>query len=87
MKKIVMFLFVLAFAMSAAQAASAETTKDSVKSASTKVGNFFSREGERSGLKQSTSNWGNFWTNVNPVNFFKTQQDAYNARKTGSVAK
>ena len=84
MKKITMMVLMLMFAVSVAFAA---TTEETVKSASEKVGNFWAREGERSGLKESTSNWGNFWTNANPVNFFKTQQDAYNARKGGAAAK
>lgn len=82
MKKAIMFAFMLMFAVSVASAA---TTKDTVKGAGEKVGNFFSREGERSGLKESTANWGNFWTNVNPVNFFKNQKDAYEARKAGAA--
>ena len=82
MKKAVMIVLMMMFVVSAAQAA---TTKDTVKSASQKVGNFWAREGERSGLKESTSNWGNFWANANPVNFFKNQQDSYNARKGGAV--
>jgi hypothetical protein len=80
MKKVVMMMFMMMFAVSVASAA---TTQDTVKSASEKVGNFWTKEGERSGLKESTSNWGNFWTNVNPINFFKNQQDAYNTRKGG----
>ena len=84
MKKVTMMVLMIMFAVSVA---SAETTRETVKSASQKVGNFWAREGERSGLKESTSNWGNFWKNANPVNFFKNQQDAYNARKTGAVAK
>jgi hypothetical protein len=67
--------------MFSATLASAET----VKGAATNTGNFWSREAERSGLKDSTSNWGNFWTNLNPANFFKNQQDAYNARKGGTA--
>ena len=67
--------------MFSASLASAETVKDTVKSASQKTANFWSKEGDRSGLKESTSNWGNFWTNANPINFFKNQQDSYNARK------
>ena len=71
--------------MFSASVAPAATTKETMKSTSEKVGNFFSREGERSGLKESTSSWGTFWTNANPVNFFKHQQDAYNARQSGAV--
>ena len=84
MKKAMMMVLMVTFAVSVASAA---TTKETVKSASEKVGNFWAREGERSGIKESTSNWGSFWKNANPVNFFKNQQDAYNARKTGAVAK
>lgn len=80
MKKTMMFVLMMMFAVSIASAA---TTQETVKGASQKVGNFWAREGERSGLKESTSNWGSFWTNVNPVNFFKNQKDAYEARKGG----
>ncbi len=83
MKKAAMLAILLMFS---ASLASAETVKETVKSASQKTANFWSREGERSGIKESTSSWGNFWTSANPVNFFKGQQDAYNARK-GGVAK
>ena len=77
MKKAALLVMVLAFS---AAIASAET----VKQAGTDVGNFWSREATRSGIKDSTSGWGNFWTNINPVNFFKNQQDAYNSRKAAS---
>ena len=80
MKKAMMWVAVLAFAASTACAA---TTKETLSTESKKWGNFWSREGERSGLKDSTSSWGSFWTNLNPVKFFKDQQDAYNARKAG----
>ena len=73
MKKAALLVLALAFSVSLA---SAET----VKSASAKTADFWAREGERSGLKESTSSWGTFWQNANPVNFFKNQQDAYNAR-------
>ena len=68
--------------MLTASMASAETVKETAKNA----GDFWAKEGERSGLKESTANWGNFWTNMNPVNFFKNQQDAYNARKGNAGA-
>lgn len=73
MKKAAMLVLVMMFG---AALASAET----VKSASQKTGDFWAREAERSGLKESTSSWGNFWKNINPGKFFKDQQDAYNAR-------
>ena len=79
MKKAALLILALAFA---ASIASAET----VKQASEKAGNFWSREAERAGWKDSTSNWAKFWENANPVNFFKNQQDAYNARKGGAVS-
>lgn len=60
----------------------AETTKQAVGQA----GGFWQKEGERSGLAESTSSWGKFWENMNPGKFFQDQQNAYNARK-GGVAK
>ena len=76
MKKAALLVLVLAFG---ASVASAET----VKQAGTDMGNFLSREAKRSGLQcPSASGMGNFLDNLNPVNFFKRQQDAYNARKT-----
>ena len=77
MKKVAMLVLVLAFG---ATIASAET----VKQASDSAGNFWSREAKRAGWADSTSGWGKFWENANPVNFFKNQQDAYNARKGGA---
>ena len=80
MKKAVLIALVAVFAASVAYAA---TTQETMKTESKKWGGFWSREGERSGLKESTSSWGSFWSNMNPGKFFKDQQDAYNARKTG----
>ena len=77
MKKTVVLLFVLAFAVSTAYA-------ETVKQAAGNTGSFWQREGERSGLKESTSSWGKFWTNANPAKFFKEQQEAYDARKGGA---
>ena len=74
MKKVIMVLAVATLMSSASFAA---TTKDAAKN----VGNFWQREGERSGLKESTSSWGNFWKNMNPGKFFKEQEASYNARK------
>ena len=84
MKKAVLVALLFMFSVSMASAA---TTQDTVKSTSEKIGNFWGREAKRAGWQDSTSSWGNFLNNVNPVHFFKYQQDAYNARKTGSVAK
>ena len=83
MKKAMLFVLMLAFGASMAYAA---TTRETVKSTSGKMGSFWSREAQRAGWKDSTNSWGNFWSNANPVNFFKNQQDAYNARKTGAGA-
>ena len=80
MKKVVMLALLMMFSVSMA---SAET----VKQASENAGNFWSREAQRAGWTDSGSSWGKFWENVNPVNFLKNQQDAYNARKGGSAAK
>jgi hypothetical protein len=76
MKKTAVLVFALALVSSAAMA---ETTKEVVG----KWGDFWAREGERSGLKESTSNWGNFWKNINPKKFFADQKTAYDARKAG----
>lgn len=73
---------VFAIAMAFAASAYAETTKDVAK----KTGDFWAREGERSGLSESTASWGNFWKNINPGKFFADQKTAYEARKAGGVA-
>ena len=77
MKKAALLVLALAFS---ASIASAET----VKQASDNAGNFWSREAKRAGWSDSTSGWGKFWENANPVNFLKNQQDAYNTRKSGA---
>ena len=82
MKKMVLAVLALAFIFGSS-AAYAEKVKDVVQ----KNNNFWAKEGERSGLKESTSSWGQFWTRANPVTFFKDQQNSYNARKSGSIAK
>lgn len=84
MKKTAMLVLMILMASSVCYAA---TTKETFKNESQKWGSFWSREGERSGLKQSTSSWGSFWTSANPATFFKKQQDNYNARKSGSYIK
>ena len=75
MKKAALMVLMLAMGASIASAAT-------VKSTTTDMGNFLGREAKRAGWSDSTSSWGNFWTNINPVVFLKNQQDAYNARKT-----
>jgi hypothetical protein len=76
-KKAAVMVFMLALVSTAALA---ETTKE----VAGKVGDFWAREGERSGLKESTANWGNFWKNINPKKFFADQKAAYDARKGGA---
>ena len=46
---------------------------------------FWEKEGDRSGLGDSGNRMGGFLKNLNPVPFFKSQQEAYNARKAGGV--
>lgn len=84
MKKI---LFVALIVLATAGTAFAETTENTLKAEGKKWGSFWEREGERSGLKESTSSWGKFWQDANPGNFFRNQREAYEARKAGSVAK
>ena len=82
MKKALLTAFAVAFVL-ASSAAYAETVKEAVQ----KNNGWWAKEGERSGLKESTSSWGKFWENANPAKFFHDQKMAYDARKTGSVAK
>ena len=78
MKKVTMLVLALAFS---ASIASAET----MKQASDNTGSFWSREAKRAGWSDSTSSgWGKFWETANPVNFFKNQKEAYDARKAAS---
>lgn len=60
-------------------------TKKSAAPATEKKDTFWTREGERSGLGNSGNRAEQFLKNLNPVPFFKDQQDKYNARKTGGV--
>ena len=53
----------------------------------TKWSKFWKNEGERSGLGQSTSGAGTFIHSLNPAPFFKSQQEAYNARKASNGGK
>ena len=48
---------------------------------------FWHKEGERSGLSGTGSSAGNFLKNLNPVPFFKNQQEKYNARKATAGTK
>ena len=78
-KTVILALFVLL----ASSVCYAETTKQAVEG----MGGFWSKEAERSGLKESTSSWGSFLKNINPAKFFKDQEDAYKTRQTGSKTK
>ncbi len=49
------------------------------------VPGFWEKEGERSGLGGTSSRMGNFFKNLNPVPFFKEQQERYDARKAGTI--
>ena len=48
---------------------------------------FWHKEGERSGFSGTGSGAGNFLKNLNPVPFFKNQQEKYNARKAAAGTK
>ncbi len=67
-------------AIKATQRQTRETNKASQNPADKKPG-FWDREGERSGLGNSGNKVSTFFRNMNPVPFFKNQQEKYNARK------
>ena len=48
---------------------------------------FWKKEGERSGLGGTSGRVGSFLRNLNPMPFFKNQQEQYNARKTAGTIK
>ena len=48
---------------------------------------FWAKEGERSGLGDSGHGIGQFVRNLNPMPFFKEQQEKYNQRKTTNTGK
>lgn len=50
-----------------------------------KMSQFWQKEGERSGLGNTGSGVGNFMRNLNPVPFFKKQDEQYKARKAGTA--
>ena len=63
----------------------ARKTEDRVKSSEpSKWGRFWKKEGERSGLGNTGSGTGTFFKNLNPVPFFKKQEERYEARKSGA---
>ena len=61
-----------------------EAKKANPSSAADQTPGFWQKEGERSGLGGSGNRMGTFFKNLNPVPFFKDQQDKYNARKAGA---
>ncbi len=67
-------------AMKAVKAAQREARKNAPAVPANKEPGFWAREGERSGLG-SMKNPTGFLRNLNPMPFFKTQQEQYNARK------
>ncbi len=54
--------------------------------ATKKAPGFWEKEGERSGLGGNGSRFSNFFSNLNPVPFFKKQEEDYKARKAASGA-
>lgn len=49
-----------------------------------KWGQFWAKEGERSGLGQSGNGASKFFQNLNPAPFFKNQQERYEQRKAAA---
>lgn len=70
------------------QRAERETEKknDSSKPSGPHEKSFWEKEGERSGLGGSGNRMGNIFKNLNPVPFFKDQEERYKARKAGTAA-
>ena len=59
-----------------------KSVKNNPPTAKSNAPGFWEKEGERSGLGGSSSRMGTFLKNLNPVPFFKEQQERYEARKT-----
>ena len=55
------------------------------KNTAPKQPGFWDREAKRSGLSETGAGMGQWAHNLNPVPFFKDQQEKYNARKTAAV--
>lgn len=64
-----------------------EAKKNAPASSATQEKGFWQKEGERSGLGNPGNNIGSFVKNLNPVPFFKSQQEQYQARKAAAGAK
>ena len=69
-----------------AQRQTREAKKSTAQNPADKKPGFWDKEGERSGLGNSGNRVGTFFKNLNPVPFFKDQQEKYNARKAGTAA-
>jgi hypothetical protein len=67
-----------------AQRARRELEKNNPEIAAKKEKTFWQKEGERSGLAGNGSRMNSFFKNLNPVPFFKSQQEKYNARKAAA---
>ena len=53
----------------------------------TKMDKFWQKEGERSGLGNTGERAGNWVKNLNPMPFFKNQEEQYKARKAAAGTK
>ena len=72
--------------MKAVKQAMREKKAAEVKAPPVKTGpTFWEKEGERSGLGTTGSNFGQFVRNLNPMPFFKTEQEKYEARKAAAA--
>ena len=61
-----------------------QSRKNGPSSTEKKWSDFWAKEGERSGLGNSGNRVGNFFGNLNPVPFFKSQEEQYKARKAAA---
>jgi hypothetical protein len=58
-----------------------EARRNAPPKAKSDENSFWAKEGVRSGFTQTGDGMKNVFTNMNPVPFFKSQEDAYKARK------
>lgn len=70
----------------AEQRTAREAARNNPQAAADKAPGFWEREGERSGLGMSGERAKGFFKNLNPVRFFKEQEEKYEARKTGQAS-
>lgn len=59
--------------------------KNEAASPSPKAKGFWEKEGERSGMNQNGNRFGETMRSLNPLPFFKNQEEKYNARKSAGV--